>query len=256
MNKIERLDATTLLVQAGVENSAVAQFCLEHQLEGAAWMNRLPGQIGATVRMNARCYDGEISSLVKKVHALTPEGRPVVYEAAAIFLGYKNTIFQHNQHIIAAAEIALVPGEVMKIQRFMSDYASDREAKHQFDYPSCGCVFKNNYQASVPAGKLLDQAGVKNLAGRQTFISPHHANFVFNRGEATSREILELTLAMREAVYREFGVWLEYEMQIIGKVPSDLRQRLDEVRPQRFNEEKLAPLRKAFAAQQKKSEES
>ena len=63
---------------------------------------------------------------------------------------------------------------------------------------------------------LLDKAGVHKLSNDKVSINPKHANFVFNLN-ASSDDILDITTKMREAVYKKFGVWLEYEMEILGK---------------------------------------
>ena len=76
-----------------------------------------------------------------------------------------------------------------------------------------------------------------------------HANFVFNlHGAASSRDIVELTLMMREAVYTRFGVWLEYEMEILGNMPDDLAKSIREVRPLGVETPELVALRKKFSA--------
>ena len=82
---------------------------------------------------------------------------------------------------------------------------------------------------------------MKELIHERMTINPHHANFVFNRG-ATSREILELTFIMREAVFSKFGVWLEYEMEILGLVPNDLAEKLREHRQHVLRAEELGVL--------------
>ena len=126
------------------------------------------------------------------------------------------------------------------------DYCEqDRVRKGQFTFPSCGCVFKNDYSVGVPSGLLLEHAGVHKLSRDRVQINPKHANFVFNKG-ASSREIIETTLHMRELVYQEFGVWLEYEMEILGDLPADLKTKIVEKRSPDRNEEKLSEIRRQF----------
>lgn len=226
-----------ITAEAGACNSAIARFAFDHGLVGAGWMNGLPGQIGATTRMNARCYGGEISQIVFKIEALTPSGDLKIYETDDLsskqetFLGYKNTVFMTNGELITKVYIKLQPAKnetVLKAeQEKMLFCLSDRQSKGQFDYPSCGCVFKNNYDPAVgmPSGKLLEQCGAKQLSHQGAAVSPHHGNFVFNKG-STSRGILELTLMMRQKVFDQTGIWLEYEMEILGHIPEDLKEQL------------------------------
>lgn len=244
--KSVRRDRDRLICEAGVENTAIAQAALQAGLGGASWMNRLPGQIGATVRMNARCYGGEISEIVTEVKAVLPDGSLKTYHLSdKIFKGYKDTLFMENGAIVGEVTLALRDGDVAAIAEHMRFCEEDRIAKGQFVHPTCGCVFKNNYAVGVPSGMLLDKAGAHALSSDKAALNPKHANFVFNKG-ATSRDILELTLKMRELVYQTYGVWMEYEMEMLGDVPTDLKIKVDEQRPQVFQESKIAPLRAVF----------
>ena len=73
MNKLE-IEDTYIRVGAGVDNSAVSTIALENKLSGISWIHRLPGSIGGTVRMNARCYGGEISQVVTEVVTVSLDG--------------------------------------------------------------------------------------------------------------------------------------------------------------------------------------
>lgn len=245
LNRIE-VRGNSIYAEAGADNTQVVKTALQAGLSDITWMNRLPGQIGGTVRMNARCYGGEISQVVDKVWAFTPQGEAKVYTDKGMFKGYKDTIFMQNKEIIAAANIALVPMTDREAAiKHMTHCETDRTNKGQFEYPTCGCVFKNDYSVGVPSGMLIDQSGGKSLTHGHASINPHHANFVYNKG-ASSNDILELTLQMREVVYKKYGVWMEYEMEILGHVPEDLWQRVQEKRPAQFNDIALADLRKKF----------
>lgn len=235
-------------VGAGVENTFFSEAAFKHNLAGAGWMNRLPGQIGGTVRMNARCYGGEISQIVKEVTTVTTSGVIKKYhDPAAMFHGYKDTIFMKNGDLVAEVVIELKEGDMQEVRKKMDFCASDRISKGQFTYPSCGCVFKNNYSVGVSSGILLEESGVKSMKHGGAEVNPAHANFVFNIS-ASSRDILELSLQMREAVWSRFGVWLEYEMEILGVVPSDLHARLFEQRAASPKDDLLKPLRERMKA--------
>jgi len=241
MRRLE-IVGTAVHAEAGVDNTILAEACRDHSLQGVAWMNRLPGQVGGTVRMNARCYGGEISQVVERVTSVCPDGTVKEYTDRSVFRGYKDTVFMNNGEVIAQVVIRTQPGERLAIQQDMDRCADDRIAKGQFLHPSCGCVFKNDYAVGVPSGMLLEAAGVKVLSHPLLMINRQHCNFVFNLG-ATSRDILEFTMLMRESVFQKFGVWLEYEMEILGALPEDLVGRVSENRTQNLHEEALSPLR-------------
>jgi UDP-N-acetylmuramate dehydrogenase len=249
------VSGNNLTLGAGVSNTFIAQTAYQNNLEGASWMNRLPGWIGGTVRMNARCYGHEISEIVTSITVVTEDGEIKILKneaSSGIFKGYKDTIFMENKWAIAEVTLTLTPGHAQKIKEQMDHCEQDRLNKHQFDYPTCGCVFKNNYskEVSVSSGYLLEKSGAKNLAVGKASVSPHHANFIFNKG-ASSKDILDLSFLMREAVYKEFGVWLEYEMEILGKLDAYYQEKFFERRPHNFKEEKLKKAQLEFRSQQK-----
>lgn len=247
-----RQEDERIICEAGVENTRISEIAWAAGLEGAAWMNRLPGQIGATVRMNARCYGGEISQIVSKIRAYDFQGQSVIIDIASypekVFRSYKNTIFMDQPLVVYEMTLDLKQGDKKSIRDKMSACEKDRLSRHQFDYPSCGCVFKNDYspEVSVSSGFLLDLAGARNLATEHARVSPWHANFIFNQG-AGSREILELSLRMRDLVWSEFGVWLEYEMEMLGAIPEDLRQQVQKFNEPNYKKDKLEQAKELFA---------
>jgi UDP-N-acetylmuramate dehydrogenase len=221
----------TIIVGAGVENSSLAEIAFKAGLNGVAWMNGLPGQLGGTIRMNARCYGGEISQVVTEVIVVTSAGEVKKYTGRGIFRGYKDTIFMNNNELIAGATLQLRWGDANEIRAMMDRCIGDRRAKGQYDFPSCGCVFKNDYSVGVPSGRLLDAAEVKTLHRGSAAVSEHHANFVFNKNNASAEDILQLSQQMREKVYKKFGVWLEYEMEVLGWRSQHVNELLSERRP-------------------------
>lgn len=247
MNAISDTD-DTVVCQAGVENVAFVEHCYARALTGAEWMTALPGQIGATVRMNARCYGGEISSLVSSVTAVSATGEVCVYrQPQQIFHGYKDTRFMHSGELVVAVEMQLASGEREKIAARMTAVKDDRTHKGQFLHPSCGCVFKNDYEVGVPSGVLLEQAGVQEFSQKNVFVSPRHANFIFNIG-ASSAEIVALSLKMRDAVYRRFAVWLQYEMEFLGHFPPTLMQKVQQRKPHDLHNKELQRLKHSLGS--------
>lgn len=260
LNRFAIYDDAIMVSEAGALNNDLTVAAYEKGFGNLAWMHRLPGQIGGTVRMNARCYGGEISQVASKIESVTPSGRMVEYDVKGnpdVFSGYKDTIFMKNGHIVARVHFTLEKMEPTEILKKMHHCRDDRIAKGQFTSPSCGCVFKNDHRIGVPSGMLLEATDVYNLTKNQArpsiSINPKHANFIFNHSHSNSREILELTLDMRDQVYGKFGVWLEYEMEILGTIPEDLKERVLVKKEHDLNEQQIMPLRQKFALKQSKT---
>jgi UDP-N-acetylenolpyruvoylglucosamine reductase len=81
--------------------------------------------------------------------------------------------------------------------------------------PSAGCVFKN--PEAVPAGKLIDELGLKGASVGGARVSLEHGNFIVNEGNATARDVLELIELLRARVRAERGIELETEVEIVGE---------------------------------------
>jgi len=80
---------------------------------------------------------------------------------------------------------------------------------------SAGCIFKN--PDSSPAGKLIDELGLKNLQVGKARVSEVHGNFIVNDGGATAAEMLELIDRIKATARAKRGIELETEVQIVGE---------------------------------------
>lgn len=206
-----------LYVEGGVCNTEIAEVCLEAGRDGAAWMFRMPGQLGATIRMNARCYGGEISQIVYQVATIDVEGRIQTRSGKDIFRGYKDTLLMDVPEIVLCARL-LLPNEAARasLLQTMEQCESDRHSKHHFDLPSCGSTFKNNYAVGKPSGRVFDELGLKGTKRGNVEVSQFHANFIWNTGDALTNDFLDLTAFMRETALTRANAALELEVQPIG----------------------------------------
>jgi UDP-N-acetylmuramate dehydrogenase len=238
----------TIIAQAGSLNTTLCELSKKHHLRGAAWMAGLPGQIGATTRMNARCYGGEISQIIQKITSVDKKGKIKTYlpQKENCFRGYKDTVFMENQEIITQVQIKLHSGELKSITQKMQQCIDDRTKKGHYLYPSCGCVFKNDYSVGVPAGMLIEACGFKEKKQGTAQVSKHHANFIYNTSQATSSDILSLSFQIREKVWQKFGVWLQYEMEILGQMTKEEEKTLTQEKISSHKKEQLDTLREKF----------
>jgi UDP-N-acetylmuramate dehydrogenase len=69
------------------------------------------------------------------------------------------------------------------------------------------------------AGRLIEAAGLKGARFGGARISEVHANFFINHGEASAADVYNLIQQARQAVYEQFGVKLELEIEIVGEWP-------------------------------------
>ena len=71
------------------------------------------------------------------------------------------------------------PGSREAIEQRMNEYSRKRW-QSQPAAPSAGCMFKN--PGSIPAGKLIDELGLKGTRVGGAVVSAEHGNFIVNDG--------------------------------------------------------------------------
>jgi UDP-N-acetylenolpyruvoylglucosamine reductase len=92
---------------------------------------------------------------------------------------------------------------------------SERRWKTQPAAPSAGCIFKN--PEKIPAGRVMDELGLKGTRVGGAVVSAEHGNFIVNDGHATARDILELIEILKQRVKAGRGVDLQTEIEMIGE---------------------------------------
>jgi UDP-N-acetylenolpyruvoylglucosamine reductase len=122
----------------------------------------------------------------------------------------------HN-HVAVSAILRGTKTEKKAIDGKLRAFAEKRWAS-QPAKPSAGCIFKN--PAAIPAGKLIEELGLKGMSVGGARISEMHGNFIVNEGRATASDVLQLIAAIRERARLERGIDLEPEVMILGSEKS------------------------------------
>lgn len=227
-----------ILVGAGVWMLALARETSRRGLRGLEWAGGLPGTLGGAIRGNAGSFRFEISQLVKRVEVWR-QGKIINLDVEECGFGYRASLFKTalKDDIILNVELALVEGDKKESGRQLADFLLHR-GKSQPVQPSAGCIFKNflvtdsaqildrltqitdvpeefRKYKKIPAGWLVEQAGMKGARVGQARVSAEHANFIVNLGGAKASEVKELIRQIKNKVYDKYHLQLEEEMQII-----------------------------------------
>ena len=88
---IERLDDTTLRVEAGALNGSVAAAALKNNIGGLEFLSGIPGTLGGAVKMNAGAYGTEMKDVLVDVHLMDLDGTVHVKTPDALAMGYRHT---------------------------------------------------------------------------------------------------------------------------------------------------------------------
>ena len=119
-----------------------------------------------------------------------------------------------KDHIALGAVLKGTPADSETIAQRMNSY-SHKRWESQPAAPSAGCIFKN--PKTIPAGKLIDELGLKGTRVGAAVVSDVHGNFIVNEGGASAKDILDLIDVIKRKAKESRGIDLETEVQIIGE---------------------------------------
>jgi UDP-N-acetylenolpyruvoylglucosamine reductase len=182
--------------------------------QGFEFLEGIPGTLGGSLRMNAGAMGGWIFDRVESVEWLTPQGKVRAARRDGFDALYRDCPQLHGSVILSAVLRATGRDEPAAIRARMDDLASRRRASQPRE-ASAGCVFRN--PEGDKAGRLIDVSGLKGRAQGAVSVSPVHANFLVNAGDATAADFLALMRHVRAEVRARQGVELQPEIIALGR---------------------------------------
>ena len=220
LQKMFLLPNGALYVEAGVPLARLASFAQQNGLAGLEFASGIPGTVGGGTIMNAGAYGGELKDVIESVVCLyVPEQRLYELNNEQCAFAYRTSLFKRmGGCLILSVVFRLEKGEGEAIAAKMRERNERRRDKQPLDLPSAGSAFKR--PEGYYAAALIDEVGLKGYTVGGAQVSEKHAGFVVNRGGATSHDVYELLMHVRNTVYREKGVELEPEIIIL---PPDYR---------------------------------
>jgi UDP-N-acetylmuramate dehydrogenase len=206
--------------EAGVSLARLSAFACENGLAGLEFASGIPGTLGGGCMMNAGAYGGELKDVIESVVILyLPDQTLYELSAEQCAFGYRQSYFQKTPGcVILSAVLRLPQGDKETILAKMQELGEKRRAKQPLDLPSAGSAFRR--PAGHYAAALIDEAGLKGYTVGGAQVSEKHAGFVVNKGGATSHDVYDLMMHVRNTVYEKTGVFLEPEIIIL---PPDYR---------------------------------
>lgn len=210
------MDAETVRVKvlSGMSLVKLGREMAENSLTGFEFASGIPGSIGGAVVMNAGAYGGEIKDVMVSATVLDRAGNEMILSKDELQLGYRTSAVAKNDWIVTEVELELKKGDKEQIKKVIMELAGKRRDKQPLEYPSAGSTFKR--PEGHFAGKLIEDAGLKGFTVGGAKVSDKHAGFVVNIGKATAKDVVELTNAVSDKVYEQFGVRLELEVKKLG----------------------------------------
>jgi len=223
--------------EAGADLNALIKRTAGWGLAGMEPLAGIPGLVGGAVRGNAGAYGACIGEFSARVLALETGGLELVtLEREECRFSYRNSRFKGDPRLIVlSVELTLSPGDPGEILAKAEATIAKRTARGLQCSKSVGSFFMNPVVADpelirrfesdqqvrcresrIPAGWLIDQAGLRNLRVGDAMVSALHANYLINAGQATAEEVVRLASLIKRKVAATMGVELQEEVSCLG----------------------------------------
>lgn len=211
----ENNDSVDLLVSSGYPVSRLVRETIEKGYQGFEYHKGLPGTVGGAIYMNSKwtkpvSYFGD--ALIY-AYLINDRGQDKKVYKKYFQFAYDYSILQKTKELVLET--------VFKLKKVSPEILAER-AKEAFEYrlktqpfgvATSGCFFRNPGRTS--AGYLIDKAGLKGFSVGGFIVSDKHANFIINKGNGKSEDLVKLLGIIKSKVKEKFGMELEEEVIIV-----------------------------------------
>ncbi|MEK9169348.1 MAG: UDP-N-acetylmuramate dehydrogenase, partial [Patescibacteria group bacterium] len=204
-----------LSVSSGYPVSLLVNETVNKGYQGLEYHKGLPGTVGGAIYMNSKwtkpvSYFGD--SLVMG-YLVTLNGEIKQVDRKYFKFGYDYSFLQETKEILLEVVFKLKKVNPFILKKRSEEALAYRKKTQPMGEKTSGCFFKNVDGKS--AGQMIDKVGLKGFSVGDFFVSPVHANFIINRGNGQSKDLVELVRIIKEKVRQKFGIELEEEVMII-----------------------------------------
>ena len=206
------IDGERLSCGAGAKLKDVAVEAKRNGLSGVEFLEGIPGSVGGALRMNAGAMGGATFDAVESVRLMDFAGNVRELAPKEMSVEYRGC-GALKTNIALGVVFKCRPAPRGEIEQRMKAF-NEKRWESQPAAPSAGCTFKN--PPAIPAGKLIDELGLKGTRVGGAVVSAEHGNFIVNDGKATARDVLELIAILQARVKEARGIELQTEVEIIG----------------------------------------
>jgi UDP-N-acetylmuramate dehydrogenase len=229
--------------EAGVDLTGLVRATARWGLSGMESLAGIPGLLGGAVRGNAGAYGSCIGEVTDQVEALDAESLELLtLSREACGFAYRSSRFKNNPQLVVVSALLTLPcGDPEQIRCKVEGTIARRAARGLQCEKSAGSFFMNpavteeelirRFEADqqvlcrdhrIPAGWLIDQAGLRNTRVGEAMVSERHANYLVNTGKASAQEMVRLARLIKKEVRAAMGVQLKEEVCCLGFLPSEL----------------------------------
>jgi UDP-N-acetylmuramate dehydrogenase len=216
-----RLEGERLTAEAGVHMAKTATVTKSAGLTGLEFGLAIPGTVGGAVWANAGAHGADVKGVLVEAVVAGADGEERTLSPAELGMDYRETQLKHSApgrpDVVLQATFELEPTDSDTIAARLDDIRRWRQDHQPIGQKSAGSVFRNPEGDS--AGRIIDELGLKEHRLGGAMVSPKHANFIVNTGEASAADVRGLAQQVRETVRRERGLELAFEVEFVGDWP-------------------------------------
>ena len=192
-NHIE-ISGNQIRVGAAVLDAHLAKQAAQAGLD-LTFLRTIPGAVGGAVKMNAGCYGTYVADVLETVEVVLRSGASKTLPAKDLNLRYRASDLPAGC-VITAATFRAKAGHPKDLAARMQDQLLRRDQSQPTKLRSAGSTFRNpagfsstgqpDDDHSLKAWKVIDEAGLRGARIGGAQISPQHANFMINTGDASA----------------------------------------------------------------------
>lgn len=208
-----KINKNIVEVGAGCTLSYLISKVISKGLKGLENLYGIPGTVGAGIVGNVGCYGSTISDYIDTITYLE-NGRIVEIKKDDCYFDYRTSIFKKTKNkIIIGCKFKLSFGDKEEMGKTITSNLNKRRDTQPLEFPNAGSVFRN--PVGYFAGALIDSNNLKGYHINDAYISEKHANFIINKGNATSNDVKELIKYIQTVIFENEKIELELEQEII-----------------------------------------
>jgi UDP-N-acetylmuramate dehydrogenase len=209
------IDGDTLVAGGGAADALCARVAQAAGLKGLEFAAAIPGTVGGGVSMNAGAWGSDFGAVLIRALVIDRAGERWLGRSE-LGLRYRGSDIEPGQ-LVVKAEFGLERSSPEEIEQAVRERKARRKSDQPTGIRTFGSVFKNP-EHEYGAARMIDVCGLKGERVGGARISPEHANFIQNTGDATTADALALMDLARRRVRERFGVMLEPEVRLVGAI--------------------------------------
>lgn len=205
-------DESIVQAETGYPMARLAMLSARKGWGGLEFAAGIPGSVGGAIYMNAGAHGNETRDCLIGVDCFNSEGESLNLQIEDLAFDYRKSVFHEQPGLIWRARFSLQK-DASALNR-CRQWTRERMHSQPYKAQSAGCAFRN--PAGLSAGQLIEEVGLKGARIGDAEVSNQHANYIINRGHATSKQVRELINQIKEAVLRKKAIELQLEVRLVS----------------------------------------